>query len=104
MKMITMQENDLKTNVEKLVGEVMHPAINASLVELGIVKEIKTSEDKIEILFALPFPGIPIMDQLINSVRAPLTGLGIDIEITTSIMDETEKNRFLAIEYAKWKG
>jgi len=81
----------------------MHPAINASLVELGIVKEINTSENKIEILFALPFPGIPIMAQLINSVRAPLLGLGVNVEVTTSIMTEDEKNRFLEIEHAKWK-
>ncbi|MHA1930196.1 MAG: iron-sulfur cluster assembly protein [Candidatus Thorarchaeota archaeon] len=97
------QEVNLKEQIEKLLGDVMHPAINASLVELGIVKEINTSNGKIEILFAFPFANIPIEGQLVNSVRAPLSKLGLDIEVSTSIMNESERIRFLAIEHAKWR-
>jgi len=103
MKVIAIQEVNLKEKVEKLVGDVMHPAINASLVELGMVKEIDISENKIGILFAFPFPNIPIEGQLVNSVREPLSGLGLDIEVRTSIMDESERQRFLVIEHANWR-
>ena len=43
MKVIVTQEVNLDIKIEKLIGDDMHPAINASLVELGIVKEINTS-------------------------------------------------------------
>ncbi|MHA1769922.1 MAG: iron-sulfur cluster assembly protein [Candidatus Thorarchaeota archaeon] len=102
-KVRTTQDTELKKNADELLTRVMHPAINASLVELGIVKNVEASDGKIQVLMAFPFPGIPIANQLVSSVRRPLETLGVEVEISTSLMNEEEKNRFLVIEHAKWK-
>lgn len=91
-------------NIRKIVGQVKHPAINAGLVELGIVKEISMLDGKASILFAFPFATIPIRDQLINSVTGALARHDIETEIKTTVMTQDELNKFLTLEKQNWVG
>ena len=90
--------------IRAILVEVKHPAINASLIELGIVKDISVTGNKVELTIAFPFPNIPIADQLISSVKTPLQERGLDVTIKTTIMDDEARNRFLSVEQTKWKG
>ena len=91
-------------DVRKVVSEVMHPVINCTLVELGIVKDITvTDNNKALITMAFPFPNIPIKDLLVNSVSEPLKKLGIEVEVKITLMSEKEVQAFLAMEAANWK-
>ena len=85
----------------KVVG---HPAINMSLVELGIVTDIEIIDNEIVLVFAFPFPNIPIADQLINSVKTAVEPLGLNLKHSTRIMDEEEKAVFMQLETENWKG
>lgn len=96
--------NILTDQIEKAIGGVMHPAIDLSLTDLGIVKDIKISSEKAEVTFAFPFPNIPIADQLINSVEIPVTNLGAKFHYQVVIMTEEEKQNFLQLEASAWKG
>lgn len=96
--------NILKEKIENAIANVMHPAINLSLTTLGIVKEIKISDKKVEVTFAFPFPNIPIGDQLINSIKIPVTNLGVEFDDQVVIMTEEERQKFLQLEASAWKG
>ena len=94
---------DLRKKIEEIISEVKHPEIDASLIELGIVKDISVSGGMIEVLMAFPFPGVPIKDMLIDSVRIPLEKLGLNVNIKESVMDDREREIFFSLEQEKWK-
>ena len=93
-----------KEDVLKKISDVMHPAINYSLVKLGIVKDIEVDGNTANVLFALPFPNIPILYDLIFSISQPIMDLGLEFKYETRIMTEEEKNEFLKLEAEAWKG
>ncbi len=93
-----------KQDVINAISNVQHPAIAYSLLELGIVKEVDLKENTASVIFAFPFPNIPIANQLIKSISAPIESLGIDFEHSIVIMSEDEKNKFMKMETAAWKG
>ena len=91
-------------NIQNMVAQVKHPAINDSLVNLGIVKNVSVEDGKVKLLFAFPFPNIPIGDQLIKSVTDVLAQQDIDTETEVVVMTQEERNRFLALEQQNWTG
>lgn len=86
------------------IKDVMHPAINFSLLDLGIVKHVSTDEDIVYVTFAFPFPNIPIADTLIKSISEPLEKMGAEVRADMVLMTEAEKQRFLEMEHQAWKG
>ncbi len=94
----------LKEQIEDTIASVMHPAIDLSLTTLGIVKDIKIVDNKVNVTFAFPFPNIPIADQLINSIKTPVTNLGAEFSYQVVVMTEEERQRFLELEASAWKG
>jgi metal-sulfur cluster biosynthetic enzyme len=94
----------VKEQIEYAIASVMHPAINLSLTALGIVKDVKVTDGEAEVTFAFPFPNIPIGEQLINSVKIPVTNLGAVFDYQVVIMTEDERQKFLQLEASAWKG
>ncbi len=93
--------------IEKVVEElrkVMHPAINNSLINLGIVTDIDVEDNVVELVFAFPFPNIPIADQLINSISQPVKELGLEFKHSVRLMNQEEKAKFMQLETEGWKG
>jgi len=88
------------------IESVQHPAINASLTTLGILQNIDIIPEKNEVTatFVWPFNGIPIRDMLINSVSSSLQPLGVKFTFNERIMNDSEREKFLQIEKANWKG
>jgi len=98
--MISISEEEL----ERVIGQVKHPAIDRTLVELGIVKDKTLEGNKVVLTFAFPFPNIPIKDYLVTSVKRPLEELGFEVEVKTTVMNQEELQKFLALEQESWKG
>ena len=101
-----MNKKVSEDTVRSLLSGVMHPAINKSLLDLGIIKEISVENEDVLIVFALPFPNIPlqIKDQMIQSILTPLKAEGIEPRIETTVMTQQELNNFLSLEQQNWKG
>ena len=97
-------ENISEETIRSTLEEVKHPAIDRSLLELGIIKDITVKDDKVLITMALPFPNIPIIDQLVDSIKDPIEQNGVDVEIKQTIMSQDELQRFLMMEQESWKG
>lgn len=93
-----------KQEVLKELGEVRHPTINHSLIELGLMTDIHVYKDKISVVFAFPFPNIPIADKIINSVDQVAESLGFEFEYKIRLMTKKEKTKFLQLEIREWQG
>lgn len=90
--------------VNNAISEIYHPAINLSLVELGILKDIDLWGETVIVTFVFPFPNIPIADKLINLVQRVVEGMGLKLEYIVRIMKENERKAFLLKEKQGWKG
>lgn len=86
------------------IAGVMHPAIDLSLTELGIVKDIDTEENEVDVLFAFPFAGIPIADKLINSIGDVVKAHDAEFKYEVVVMTDAERAEFMKLEQANWKG
>ena len=101
-----MTESISQEDVRQAVGEVMHPAISRTLVELGMVKDITLEHGKVTLSLALPILGIPasIKDYLVNCLRQAVVDLGLEAEVRVTEMNQEERQAFLAMEQESWKG
>ena len=99
-----MGKNTLEGDVQRTVGQIKHPAIDRTLIDLGMVKDITIDGNKVTVTLAVPFPGIPIKDLLVNSVREPIEKLGAEVEVKSAVMNPQELQAFLTMENESWKG
>jgi len=93
-----------QTEVKNAISNVEHPAINHSLVKLGIISNILLLGKKVIVEFAFPFPNIPIADKLIGSIEKPIKNLGLSFEHNVRTMNDQERSKFLQMETDAWKG
>ena len=99
-----MNRSISEEDIRRAIAGVKHPAIDHTLLDLGIVKIIDAASNTATITLALPFANIPIKDLLINSVREPIERLGVEVEMKVTVMNQEELQRFLAMEQDAWKG
>ena len=101
-----MAKNISEEDVHQAIGQVMHPEISRTLVELGMVKDIALRDDEVSLSLVLPFLGIPasIKDYLVNSLRQAVMKLGAKAEIKIAEMNQEERLAFLAMEQEGWRG
>lgn len=99
-----MEKNISEENVRKAMAQIKHPAIDRTLIDLGMVKDITIEGNKVTVTLAVPFPGIPIKDLLVNSVREPIEKLGAKVEVKLAVMNQQELKAFIAMENESWKG
>ena len=92
------------TDIINVLEKVEHPAINYSLIKLGIITDIELKDNKVSLVFAFPFPNIPIADTIIVIVAQPLQQLGLEFNYNIRIMTDDERNRFLQLEAEAWRG
>ncbi len=88
----------------KAIAKVKYPAIDRTLVNLEMIKDIKIEEDKAIILIVLPFPRIPIINKITKSVRELIEGLGLKADVKFSLMDREEREALLKRERDTLKG
>jgi len=96
--MITIKE------VVDVMQQVEHPAIRLSLIDLGILTEIELIDNDVVVVFAFPFPNIPIADQLIHSIENLMKQLGLNLKYQVRTMSSEERQHFLQLEASAWKG
>ena len=90
--------------VKDKLSKVKHPAIDNSLINLGIVSNIDLVDNKVSVVFAFPFPNIPIAEQLVASIENPVREMGLDFEHTIRVMTDAERALFMQLEQEGWIG
>jgi len=101
-----MAKEKSEEDIRQVVAEIKHPAIDRTLVDLGVVKDITVKGNKVLVTMALPFPGIPtqVRDYLVNSVVEQIKKMDLEVEVDLTIMNQEELQAFLDMEQESWKG
>ncbi len=102
--MAKMMETISEKEIRNVIDQIKHAAIDSSLVDLGIIKDVTINGDKVTVTLAFPFDNIPIKEYLVLSVKTPLEKLGAKVDVKTIVMNEEESQRFLEMETKHWKG
>jgi Mrp family chromosome partitioning ATPase len=73
----------------------MDPELHRSLIELGMVREVRISGDRVEIDLALTTMGCPLRDQIVGSVERAVGALeGVKgVQVSLAEMTDEEKRR-----------
>jgi metal-sulfur cluster biosynthetic enzyme len=87
------------------IRQVEHPEISSSLVDLGMVQDIKVTGDKVSLKLVLPFLGIPaaIRDYMTRSLRQAVASQGAELEVELAEMTPAERQRFFMLEQRNWR-
>ena len=103
---VTVMSDDLLNKITQALDKTQHPSINASLPQLGMVSDVKIEDNKVHLKMKLPFAGIPenVRNIMVGNIQDVLNPFGMNIKIHLAIMNEEEKQKFLQIENANWKG
>jgi Mrp family chromosome partitioning ATPase len=84
-----------ETKVRQALEAVMDPELHKSLIELGMVREVRLAEDRVDITLALTTLACPLKDQIVGDVKEAVGGLegvkAVEVELTE--MTDEEKRR-----------
>ncbi|NQE44821.1 hypothetical protein C5S31_02200 [ANME-1 cluster archaeon GoMg2] len=92
--------------VRDALARVPHPEIDHTLVELGMVKDVVVGDGKVSVTLVLPFLGVPIVDDLVDSLRNAIKALSGDVEVEVNLAEMTQKGRetFMVTAQEAWLG
>jgi Mrp family chromosome partitioning ATPase len=73
----------------------MDPELHKSLIELGMVREVRIKDGQVDITLALTTMGCPLKDQIVGDVKEAVGGLAdVDcVEVELTEMTEEEKRQ-----------
>ena len=94
-----------QTSVEKALSKLMHPEINYSLVDLGMIKDIAFQENKVRVTLKVPFLDVPIKEHLIEIIKRALTDFNeaFQTDINLRQMSQQERDEFMRKAKKGWK-
>jgi len=94
-----------QNSVEKALSKLMHPEINYSLVDLGMIKDIAFEQNKVSVTLKVPFLDVPIRDHLIQMLKESLSDLNevVESEINLQQMSQQERDEFMKKAKKGWK-
>jgi len=95
----------LPQNVEQALSKVMHPEINYSLVDLGMIEDVICEEGKVRLTLKLPFLNVPVKELLMQSIEETLADLDETIQVKVNLKQMSEQGRDYFAKMAKegWK-
>ena len=88
----------------EIIMQAKHPAIDNTLVNLGIVKSYDVKDKAVNVMMIFPSLTIPILDRLVNCIKNPLEAIGAEANIELGTMTQEESQRFFHLENQAWKG
>jgi hypothetical protein len=95
-------------NIIEVLEKVEHPAIAATLLDLGMLCDHEVAIDgQVSLTLVLPFPSVPtnVRDHLISSLALAAISAGGELaKVDLALMGEDEVQTFLAIEQENWRG
>ncbi|MCK4552723.1 DUF59 domain-containing protein [Candidatus Pacearchaeota archaeon] len=81
--------------IRKVLKKAIHPELNKSLIELGMIRNIKIEKNKIIIVLVLPFLHVPIREQLVEIIKQAIKkSCDILPKIKIKEMNQKEKKKF----------
>jgi len=87
------------------ISEAMHPEIDYSLVELGMIKDVGIDKGRVVVTISLPLAGVPIRDDLARIVTEAVANEDdtLQVEVQFATMNQEERQEFMEKAREKWK-
>lgn len=80
---------------KKVLKKAIHPEFNKTLIELGMIRNIKIEKNKIIVVLVLPFLYVPIREQLVKIIKQTIKkNLDIIPIVEIKEMNQKEKKKF----------
>jgi len=98
-----MNEAISEKKVNEVLTKIIHPEINYSLVDLGMIKDVVVKDNVVTLTLKLPFLEIPIKDLLINTIEEELKKINVDVKINITQMSEEERAKFMKMAQEGWR-
>jgi ATP-binding protein involved in chromosome partitioning len=94
-----------QTDIEKTLSKVMHPEINYSLVDLGMIEEVVYKQKHVSLALNLPSLQVPVKGILVESIKKVLADLdsSIEVEINIEQLNEQQREKFMKMAKEGWK-
>jgi len=94
-----------QSEIEQSLSKIMHPEINYSLVDLGMIEDVIYKKDEVNLTLKLPFLQVPVKELLIQSIKEVLADLdeAIQVEINIEQMSQEERDKFARMAKEGWK-
>ena len=73
--------------------QLVHPETPHSLVELDMIRDIRTTPDQVAVTLALPFKEVPIKDDLVRAVQEAIAKLDPSAAAEVRLVEMTQKER-----------
>ncbi len=92
--------------VLEAIHKVEHPEIAMTLVDLGMVRDIRIEGQEVTLTLVLPFLGIPeaVRNYLVNSLYQAVKGQGYElVKVYIAQMTEEERQAFFQKEQKHWR-
>lgn len=99
---------DNKDAIMEAINNVEHPAIAASLVDLGMVRDVEyqPEDQSVTLTLVLPFANIleHVRDYMVNSLYLAIQGAGGElVSVSLAQMTDEERQVFLQMEQENWR-
>lgn len=89
------------------LSSVEHPEIATTLVDLGMVRDIKYDKttNTVSLILVLPFFGIPknVRDYMVYSLYQSIKPYDVEFKVGLAEMTEEERQAFFVKEQALWR-
>ncbi|MFW6003948.1 MAG: iron-sulfur cluster assembly protein [Halanaeroarchaeum sp.] len=101
-----MTDSIATADVEAAIGDVTHPEIDASLVDLGMIDALTVEGTDVQIDVAIPMLGIPqaVKEILRDRLATAVAETGGDLTVTFVEMDDEQRAAFFEMEERHWSG
>jgi metal-sulfur cluster biosynthetic enzyme len=103
-----MTTNASESEILQILAQIKHPEIDNTLADLGMLKDIIVSSNKVSLTLLLPIMGIPIQikDYLVHSIHDAISTLdaSLQIELSLAEMSQDERTKFLKMSQEGWLG
>ena len=86
--------------VRQALREVKHPESGHSLMDLGMIRDVRVDDNWVRFTIVLPFMNVPIKDQIVSEARAAVEGLpGVkEVDVELAEMTQKERTHFMAAQ------
>ena len=97
----SLSEDSVMTTLSKTI----HPEIDYSLTDLGMIKHVNVKNGTVSLVLLLPFLNVPVKDDIISLITNAIKGLDnkIKVDITIEEMNDSERQQFMAMAQKGWK-
>ena len=84
-----------EVEVRKALEGVMDPELHRSLIDLGMVRDVRIQRDQVDLTLALTTLGCPLKDRIVGDVKAAVGALeGVkEVRVELTEMNDDEKRR-----------